>query len=227
MCGRYTLAHAEAAKAALERLGIKMSNEVALPTRYNVAPTQIMPVVRGDKLTAMKWGVMRTIQGKPKLVINARSETAATKFSFRDNVKSRRCIIPADGFFEWLRSPDGKTRTPYWFRVKGGEPFWIAGIYDEASETVPPTSIPLTTAPNELIAPIHDRMPVILDDSLAKEWLSDSALTPERVSAICLSYPATAMSADQVNPIVNNARNDVPACIAPPRSDSVEDLVLE
>jgi putative SOS response-associated peptidase YedK len=138
MCGRYTLAHAEAAKAAVERLGLKIAEDVALPTRFNVAPTQVMPVVTGGAepaLVALHWGHFAQFSpdAKPTLIINGRSEEAAGKRTFKKAVEERRCIVPADGFYEWLRSQGGKVRVPYYFRRKDGQTFWIQPTRDSRS----------------------------------------------------------------------------------------------
>ena len=228
MCGRYTLAHAEAAKAALERLGLKIAKEVSLPTRYNVAPTQIMPVVTGGAepaLVALYWGHLAQFSpdAKPTLLINGRSELAAEKRTFKQAVAEHRCVVPADGFFEWLRTQGGKVRVPYHIRRKDGRTFWIAGLHWPATDDQPAHYILLTTGPNELMAQIHDRMPVIMDDAAAREWLAGGPLQPGRMSTLCASYPAELMTADRVDPLVNNARNDGPECIVPVKHSSSDD----
>lgn len=228
MCGRYTLAHAEAAKAALERLGIKMAKELTLPTRYNVAPTQVMPVVLGGaapELVAFQWGHLAQFDTTkpPQLIINGRSEMAAEKRTFKKAVQERRCIVPADGFFEWMKTQGGKVRVPYYIRRKDGETFWIAGLYWPETAEGPAHYILLTTRPNELMAPIHDRMPVILDDEAAKEWLASGSLLPARMGALCASYPSDQLVASRVDPLVNNARNDTPECIVPAPASSFDE----
>lgn len=230
MCGRYTLADAKAAEAALiSRLGVKIAKGISLPTRYNVAPTQVMPVVKGGdalELVAFQWGHLAQFDtSKPaQLIINGRSEMAAEKRTFKKAVAERRCIVPADGFFEWMRSQGGKVKVPYHIRRKDGQTFWIAGLYWPKTEDNPAHFIVLTTAPNELMAPIHDRMPVIMDDGAAREWLANGPLLPDRIGALCASYPATMMVANRVDPIVNNARNDDPKCIAPAPPSSFDEL---
>ena len=121
-------------------------------------------------------------------------------------------MVPADGFFEWRRDTD-KTKTPFFIRLKGERPFFIAGIYEDEAPPFPAGYALLTTGPNELMVPIHDRMPVILTEEAAQAWLTPGAITPERVHEVCQSYPASDMIANPVSSIVNNARNDVPECV--------------
>lgn len=219
MCGRYTFTNPDAVKAALEALDVEI--EAALPRRFNVAPTQEMPVVvareGGVACLSMKWGIVPFFarkDAKPMQLINARSETVASKPTFKQSVQKRRCVVPADGFFEWKRDPDG-TKTPYFIRLRTESPFWIAGIYEAAGGDVPAGYALLTTGPNELMKPIHDRMPVILSTDRAKAWLQPGALENEQIAAFCTSYKADEMRADEVSRIVNNARNDVPDCVVP------------
>lgn len=229
MCGRYTMTHAEAAMAALrERLGLEVAKDTAFPTRYNVAPTQIMPVVKGGKsisLAALQWGhfVQFTPESKPTLLINGRSEEAVQKRTFKKPVQEHRCIVPADGFFEWLRTQGGKVRVPYYFRMKDHRTFWIAGLYWPTTEEAPSSYILLTTGPNALMAPIHDRMPVILDDDNARKWLTDGPITPDQMKELCISYPADRMTASRVDPYVNSARNDDPKCISHGLNSSLDE----
>jgi putative SOS response-associated peptidase YedK len=220
MCGRYTFQHTEALRQLIEQLtGQAYEDMVA---RYNVAPTQAMPVVTKRPkpvATRMRWGPLyRLGNSVPSLMINARSETAHQKV-FKHAVQHRRCLVPADGFFEWDRRQ--KTRVPYLFRVRGEAPFWIAGIYEEKSPEADEAFLVLTTAPNELVLPFHDRMPVILDAPAAARWLEPGPMSPADLSSICVPYNAAAMDARAVNPVVNNARNDGPECVAaaPPNND--------
>lgn len=219
MCGRYVLKNPKQASEALARLGVKAADSPPLPLHYNVAPAQTMPVIRGGEewaLADLRWGhlVQFGPAAKPTLLINGRSEMAAEKRTFKKAVQDRRCIVPADGFFEWKQNPNIKFKLPYYFRVKGEPTFWIAGLHWPEDGDEPANYILLTTAPNELLAPIHDRMPVILDDAAAKAWLATGALKPGDMARLCASYPAGDMVADAVGTMVNNARNDAPECIA-------------
>ena len=218
MCGRYTLTDPDAVAEAVRALGAD-PGDAALPRRFNVAPTQTMPVVVATAntraLRMMKWGIVPFYarkDEKPFQLINARSETAAEKPTFKQSVQKRRCVVPADGFFEWRKDADGR-KTPFYIRMKTGTPFWIAGIFEDESPPLPAGYALLTTGPNELMKPIHDRMPVILGREAVETWLKSGDLPPEDVRSLCVSYPAQEMVAGAVSTIVNSARNDVPECV--------------
>ncbi len=220
MCGRYTLQNAE----ALVRLiaGITDGESRVITVRYNVCPSQISPVVRvggqGQPTSVlMRWGLVPFWDKSeaPKFApVNARSEDMLGKPTFRQAVQKRRCVIPADGFFEWKRL-DAKTKIPHHFCLKDGAPFVIAGLYEEATASRPETYCLLTTGPNALMAPIHDRMPVILTPERARQWLQPGPLVPETAQTLCQPYDAGAMAAWPVSSIVNSPRNDVPECVVP------------
>jgi len=216
MCGRYTLHDAKAFAAAVDRLGIKAAEKI-FRQRYNVAPTQTMPVVlrREDSpapaLELMEWGP-RYLQweSEPQLSINARSEKATfTRFKYA--VQRRRCLVPANGFFEWDRST--KPGTPYLFSVIDSPAFWIAGAWEETTDEFAEAFLVFTTEPNDLVGRIHDRMPAILDDAAALAWLTPGELTAARIREICATMPADRMTSIRVSQAVNNARNDTPECI--------------
>ncbi len=152
---------------------------------------------------------------KPKFApINARSEDIMGKVMFKQSVQKRRCLVPADGFFEWKRL-DEKTKIPHFIIRKNREPFFIAGIYEAATATRPETYALLTTGPNELMREIHDRMPLILPREKARRWVRPGAVSSEVVAGLCVPLPAAEMRAYPVSMIVNNARNDVPECVEP------------
>jgi putative SOS response-associated peptidase YedK len=189
--------------------------------RYNIAPAQENLVVApGDRkkpiLTTMKWGHFVTFgsDSPPVFLINARSETVLQKRTFAESMNERRCLIPADGFFEWKRDAKGRAKQAYYFQRKGGEAYWLAGLYWNAEGKQPNRYIVLTTAPNELLRPIHDRMPVILTDDAARQWM-DSSLTGDQAHALCETFPASEMISYPVESIVNSAKNDVPECVVP------------
>jgi putative SOS response-associated peptidase YedK len=218
MCGRFTLR--TPIGILVEHFMLEAGADLQLPLRYNVAPTQDIPVVRqtddGRELTVMRWGLLPSWTKDPKkspLLINARSETVAEKPAFRSAFKSRRCLIPADGFFEWKEV--GGKKQPYYFRVDGGQPFAFAGLWEkwQAIESC----VIITTAANEMAAEFHDRMPVILSPNDYPAWLDPNAKDPAK---LLTSFPASEMSAVAVNPIVNNARNEVPECVEPVAADS-------
>ncbi len=177
--------------------------------RYNVAPTQKMPAVRvkeGPEAAELSWGIRPGWKKKTdRPLINARSETAATKPTFRESVARRRCLVPADGFYEWKR--EVKPAQPFYFHLKAEAPFWFAGIWEGDAYLI------LTTAPNELLESIHDRMPVILDETTAAQWLGDRPLKEAVLKRLCSSYPARQMECREVSRKVNNARYDGPECI--------------
>jgi putative SOS response-associated peptidase YedK len=213
MCGRFTLRTPMA--VLIGQFEINLGTEIQLPLRYNVAPTQDIAVVRstdaGRELTIMRWGLIpswsKEANSGPPL-FNARSETAAEKPTFRSAFKSRRCLIPADGFFEWKKI--GKARQPYYFQLADRKPFAFAGLW-EKWKTIESCTL-LTTKANELVAPLHDRMPVMLSPNDYEEWLDPQATEPGKLLD---QYPATEMTATPVNPIVNKSGNEGAECIQP------------
>lgn len=229
MCGRYSgrniermaliISHitGEDYEAVLARYRRSLNGGV----RYNIAPSQENVVVAPDQAkkpaaTKMRWGnfVSFAPGSPPTFLINARSETALEKRTFSKALKERRCLVPADGFFEWKRDEKGRTKQAYYFQRKEGAAYFMAGLYWAAEGDQPNRYIVLTTAPNALLEPIHDRMPVILTDDAAKGWL-DSSTTGEDARSLCLTYPASDMVAHPVSAIVNSAKNDVPECVMP------------
>lgn len=221
MCGRYTL--------------IRLADFVDIfpwirglgqdyPPRFNVAPSQLAPVVTNGaqpQLELFKWGLVPSWAKDPSIgnrMINARAETLMEKPSFRTALKRRRCLVPADGFYEWKLNADGKTKTPMRMRLLNDEPFAFAGLWehwhgDDGSELLTFTII--TTSPNALLQEIHNRMPVILTGEKAKEWLTPGETDPVRMHALLESYRAEAMVAEAVSKTVNNPANDSPQCIEP------------
>lgn len=197
----------------------------ALPSyesRYNIAPTQLAAVVRNrdgrNHLDLLKWGL---VPGWSKdlsfgsHLINARSETAAEKPAFRHAFKQRRCIIPASGFYEWEQS--GKKKQPYYIQLSDQAPMCLAGLWEswkapDGSELE--TFTILTTAANKLVAPIHDRMPVILQPDTYSLWLSHDMHDPEQLQSLYEPFPSAGMTAHKVPDLVNNPRFDSPACIS-------------
>jgi putative SOS response-associated peptidase YedK len=193
--------------------------------RYNIAPTQPVPAIRQHpkepvrELSKMKWGLIPSWakdSSAAASMINARSETASTKPAFRDALKSRRCLIPADGFYEWMRT--GKTKQPYCFEVNEGELFAFAGIWDRwkdpSGQWVKSCSI-LTTTPNALTSSVHDRMPVILDPDNYELWLDPGMTNVAAASEFLKPFDARVMRSYPVSTRVNSAVNDDEACSAP------------
>ncbi len=219
MCGRYTLSTPGAAVAEL----LELEQDLELAPRYNIAPTQESAVVRLDggrrSLEHLRWGLIPYWASEPGIgnrMINARSETVADKPAFRDSFRRRRCLVPADGFFEWRRTPAGKQ--PYLFRLTGGEPFAFAGLWDR---WVPHDGPPiesftiLTTRPNELVEALHDRMPVILPPAQHGLWLDPRQSDRARLTDVLQPFPAGEMTAFPVSTAVNRPAHDEPACVAP------------
>ncbi len=180
-----------------------------------------------DRRTAafLRWGLVPawTREGaRPPLLINARSETVATRPAFREALKRRRCLVLADGFFEWSRH--GAVRQPYYLTINGGEPFAMAGLWerwqpparsDEPAREVLETFAIITTAANEVLAPLHDRMPVILEPDFYDDWLNPLLSDTHGLQPLLRPFPAFRMFARAVSPRVNSIRHDDPECLAP------------
>lgn len=221
MCGRFTsLFSPELIIAIRELFGVPVPDPVE--PRYNVAPSQQVWVVRqeGDhnRFDLMKWGLIPSWAKDPKIgskMINARSETVHEKPAFRQAIKFRRCIIPADGFYEWMRSGDKKQ--PYYIRMANGTPMLLAGLWDHwkgpGEENSLGTFTILTTAANDLVMPLHDRMPVILHPGDCSLWLSHSMHNPDQLGSLYQPFPSKLLEAHKVSDLVNNPHFDSPACI--------------
>jgi len=222
MCGRYRLSRR---KQVVEEYFEAASGEEEWAPRYNIAPTQSVPVIRGNppkpvrELSLIRWGLIPS-WGKDSSaaagMINARSETAATKPAFRDALKSRRCLVPADGFYEWQRA--GKSKQPYCFEVDDGQLFALAGIWDcwkDASGNAVETCSILTTTPNALTATVHDRMPVILDPDGYDLWLDPGMKDVSVASELLKPYNARLMRCYPISARINHVANDDEECSAP------------
>ena len=156
-------------------------------------------------LVSARWGLIPSWSNEPKGIINARSETLDQRPSFSESFERRRCLIPADGFYEWQRS--GKSKQPYYFQLKDEEPFYFAGIWDEwrgSEESITSCAI-ITTTPNELLETIHDRMPVILPAPAQEAWLRGDT-QPMELLSLLKPFPATAMKSYPVSQQVNAAK---------------------
>ena len=228
MCGRMTLTRADWDEVLLELTetlvpagvtDIRADEGAAAyyRPRYNVAPTQAHPILRGvagpARLGFALWGLLASGRGKAP-VINARAETVPFKSAFQDAFVSRRCVVPADGFFEWETGPDG--RQPLWFHRPDGKLLLLAGLFDEEPSTADqPARMRfgvLTTAPNRLVAAVHDRMPALLSAVEAVGWMAK----PDQ----WLLHPAPddLLVATPVSFRVNSIRNDDPECLAPAKA---------
>ena len=218
MCGRFTLR--TPAAVLIRQFGVDVGLQLAL--RYNIAPTQQVPVVRlaeqGRELVMMRWGLIPSWANDLKIgasLINARAETAAEKPAFRSAMKRRRCLIPADGFYEWRKA--GKTKQPIYIRRADDQPFAFAGLWERWSKQGAPieSCTILTTAANERLKPLHDRMPVILAPNDYEVWLDRQTTEPAKLAYLFEPFPVDELTAYPVNPVVNNARNETPECIQP------------
>ena len=209
-----------------------MSGEEDWIPRYNVAPTQPIPVIRQHpkepirQLSLMRWGLIPSWAKDPSAaasMINARSETASTKPAFRDALKSRRCLIPADGFYEWSRM--GKAKQPYCFEVGEGELFAFAGIWDRWKDPtghwVKSCSI-LTTIPNAVTSAVHDRMPAILDPDSYDLWLDPGTGDVAVATDLLKPYDARLMRCYPVSPRINSVVNDDAECCAPVELEQIQ-----
>jgi len=218
-CGRYRLSRK---KQLLEEHFAADPWKDAWEPRYNIAPTQLVPVIRQDPkqpirhLSLVRWGLIpswaKDASGAAKM-INARSETAIEKPAFRDALRSRRCLIPADGFYEWQRS--GKTKQPFCFEVNEGQLFAFAGIWerwhDPNGSTLETCSI-LTTTPNDVAATVHDRMLVIVEPDAYDLWLDPGVKDARVVSDMLRPYDARQMRCYPVSTQINRAANDDAGC---------------
>ncbi len=223
MCGRYGLTAEQEAVAAAFGVTTLLVDHVP---RYNIAPTQDAPVVvRGGterRLVPQRWGLIppdETDLRRGARLINARSETVSTRPTFRDAWrKGQRCVVPATGFFEWSRPEGGwGARIPYWIHMEDERPFGLAGIWDcsgPPSDPIQSFAI-LTAEPNDLVSPIHDRMPVILGDAAAWEAWMDPQAPWWQIKRLFAPRRSDDLEARRVSTFVNNPRNEGPECIEP------------
>jgi putative SOS response-associated peptidase YedK len=192
--------------------------------RYNVAPTDDAAVVarRGDRkaIVRYRWGLIPHWAESARAgsrMFNARAESAATSPAFRASFRRRRCLVPVDGFYEWRR--EGKARQPFRVVARDGRPLALAGLWagwkDPATESVQRTFTILTTGPNELMAPIHDRMPVVIPAAAWDRWLDPELADVGELQGLLVPAPDAAIELYPVSPLVNNVRNDGPELIEP------------
>lgn len=230
MCGRYTLV--KPAKEISERFGVEVGKQYQ--PRYNAAPTQLMPVITADAsegLSWFHWGLVPA-WSKDKAVsqklINARAETIDEKASFRNALKRRRCLVPADGFYEW-KSVGKKSRVPYRITLLQEELFAFAGLWEEYEDDegqMIHTFTIITTEANPALQSLHGRMPVILSKKAEKDWLN-LQLEQEELKALLTPYPASKTRLYTVSSQVNNASQDAPSMIAPaPAADQFGNYTL-
>jgi putative SOS response-associated peptidase YedK len=217
MCGRYTLR--TPMQTLVEEFGI-VGTLPEIQPRYNVAPTQEVAAVLTEDderhLEMLRWGLIPSWADDPAIgnrMINARAETVSEKPSFRKAFKERRCLIPADGFYEWQKTGSGKQ--PYYIRMEDGSPFAFAGLWEiwgRSGEEIRSCTI-LTTDANELVGEVHPRMPVILPPEDYGLWLDPDIQEAEPLLDLLRPYPDEAMEAYQVSRLVNSPSNDDERCV--------------
>ena len=229
MCGRYLLT------TPVDALGqlFRFTERPNLGPRYNIAPTQDVPIVRrtregdGRELLMARWGLVPYWADDVKIgnrLINARAETIERTPAFREAYQRRRCLVPADGFFEWRK--EGKTRQPLLIRRKDQEPFAFAGLWErwrQPDGQILRSCSVVTCPANELVAPVHDRMPVILDPGDFERWLDPEAADGRTLLLPC---PPDWLEAYEVSPRVNSPANDDLECIAPLAEPAAEQRSL-
>jgi putative SOS response-associated peptidase YedK len=220
MCGRFTLGTERARIAEmfrLQRLG-------QFDPRYNIAPSQPVLAVRQDAATNeleaifLKWGLIPSWAKEPAIgnsLANARADTIATKPAFRSAFKKRRCLVLADGFYEWRAGPGGKN--PYYFQMKDQGPFAFAGLWErwEKGEEPIETCTLITTDANAVVGQVHNRMPVILSPGSFDTWLDPNEQRAEVLQALLVPLPDDSLTTYPVSKLVNNPRNQGPQCIVP------------
>ncbi|ARA96929.1 MULTISPECIES: SOS response-associated peptidase [Geobacillus] len=221
MCGRFTLIADLTTLQALFRFRYQGS----LAPRFNIAPSQeVLTVVaeEGERVgKMMRWGLIPFWAKDARIgakMINARAETVDEKASFRHAFKRRRCLILADGFYEWKK--EGTKKVPYRFTLATDEPFAFAGLWERWDGPSGPleTCTIITTKANKLVAAIHDRMPVILPFERHEDWLDPSFDDSEYLKSFLQPYPSEQMRMYEVAPLVNSPKNDISACIEPVNS---------
>jgi len=219
MCGRFTLTHREARLLAAE-LGVSVESMIGYHPRYNIAPTDSHWIVRtryeDREILPAKWGLINFWMTDRKQAfknINARAETVQKLRSFREAFAQRRCVVPADGFFEWTGPKED--RKPLWFHRRDGDVILFAGLYESWRPTPSEkerTFTILTTTPNSLLGPVHNRMPVILEGEAVDEWLYVRQ-APDSLTELLRPVRDDLLVATAVSTRVNSVQNDDPACV--------------
>lgn len=219
MCGRFSFSQSNETIAEIFQL-----DEVPQITpRYNLAPTQLIPTVlvtdeeQKRQFKMLQWGLIPGWAKDPKMgarMINAKAETVSEKPAFRSAFKKRRCLVLADGFYEWHEQNGEKQ--PFYFRLKQSQPFAFAGLWehwkDAEGEVIESCTI-ITTEANDIVRPIHDRMPVILAPDYYEQWLDPKVQKPELLQPLLQPYHPEEMTAYAVSTKVNSPRHDSPECI--------------
>ena len=221
MCGRYT----QSKSAEIIARAFQIDNVSDIEPRYNIAPTQSVLTVLQPSASAnrqgkmLHWGLIPSWAKDRKMaskLINARAETVAEKPAFRSAFRKRRCLVVADGFYEWQQQENKKQKQPFYFRLSDGEPFAFAGLWehwqDATGEEIESCTV-LTTEANDLMRPIHNRMPVILEPKNYDLWLDSEATKLELLQPLLHPYPTEEMTAYPVSTVVNKPVNDSAECI--------------
>lgn len=209
MCGRYTLRTTD--RIRLKLAGLDQLELDDIVPRFNIAPGQDVLAILDQQqqifARMVRWGLIPSWSKEPKGFINARAETLERKASFHESFQTRRCLIPADGFYEWKRT--GRARQAFFFQLKDEAPFAFAGVWDTwKKDAVSINSCAIvTTTPNELLEPIHDRMPAILADESCRLWL-DPRTPPAELKELIVPFPAAAMKGHPVSSKVNSPEID-------------------
>jgi putative SOS response-associated peptidase YedK len=220
MCGRFTLR--VSAQEVAKVFQVAVADLPLFSPRFNVAPTQQVLAIRlrdGKRQASFhQWGLIPSWADDPKIgyrMINARADGVAVKPSFRSAFKRGRCLIVADGFYEWKKN--GKAKQPYFIRLKSDKPFAFAGLAEHwhRDDKVIDSATIITTEPNELMAGIHDRMPVILSPDDYGLWLDPEFEDRDKLQSLLRPYPADDMTAFPVSTLVNSPTHETPACIDP------------
>jgi len=224
MCGRFIqVSNPDKIKVLIDDVEVRSEAVEDFRPRYNIAPTQSILTVLNTEIPEMvytRWGLIPSWAKDPSVgqrMINARGETLLEKSSFRKPFRRQRCIIFSDGFYEWRSS--GRSRTPFIVRMKDGEPFAMAGLWDKWTD--PETRVALTTStiittnPNELVATIHNRMPVILEKRDYGTWLNPREVSDDVLMGCIRPYPSAGMEAYEVSRLVNNPAYDSSDCAKP------------
>jgi putative SOS response-associated peptidase YedK len=217
MCGRYVITSAPEAIRAL------FPEPPNFPPRYNIAPTQPVPIVRISEraraFALVRWGLIPAWVKDPRefaLLINARGETVNEKPAFRNAMQRRRCLFPADGFYEW--KSDGERKRPHFIRPRGGGPIAFAGLWETwmgpNGEEVETACI-VTTKANRTLAPIHDRMPVVITPEAFEMWLDSAHVDATTAAALIVPAPDDLFEALEISTAVNRTANDSAALIEP------------
>lgn len=221
MCGRFTQTASPAVIA--QQFGVTVPSPFT--ARYNIAPSQAVTAIRIQsgtttrQLVLLRWGLIPSWAKDTKIgnqCINTKAETVAEKPSFRSAFKKRRCLVVATGFYEW--QAQGRTKQAMWIGLRSKEPFAFAGLWEhwQPTEGEPlETCAIITTEPNDLMAPIHNRMPVILPSTAYEQWLDPAFQQIEPLKALLHPYSSEELIAYLVSTLVNNPRHDVPQCLEP------------